>query len=155
MGAITDNTCSALVTDANKMLQRLRRAEAWMNKNKTFFLDLPEMGVDVDVDGLAELDSLWNNCDFLNGAFDNPNDLLQYSNSWSVGDRISKEIEGFGLDTLVPDLDKLLTCLSSICAIDVDNMIAQMSGYMTNLHLDPNGQFSLDGIDEWLQLPSI
>jgi len=52
----------------------------------------------------------------------------------------------FDLENLIPGMDSMLNCLSSVCGSDVSSRIDQMNDIMGELNLTDSGSFDLEGI---------
>jgi len=63
----------------------------------------------------------------------------------ALNDLIGKATD-FDLGNLVPGLDSIINCLSSVCGSDVSSRIDRMNGLMGDMNLGDDGSFDLDSI---------
>jgi len=91
--------------------------------------------------------------DAISGVLGLLGDLLEAPAAFLVN-QINDLLGGFGVGSLLSELDGMLNCLDSMCGSDVSGQIDQVNGILDDLNLDDMGEFDIDKAMDGINIPS-
>ena len=91
--------------------------------------------------------------DAIGSVLDLLGDLLEAPAAFLIN-QINNLLEGFGLGSLLAELDGLFNCLDSVCGTDVSGDIDQVNGILDALNLDEVGKFDITKITDGMNIPT-
>jgi hypothetical protein len=147
MGEISTSICGDLLKETKKRIEQLRRASNWLKRKKKISVSAPHLKLDWNPTDLAEIDSFFSSCSFMQNKFPSIED---YRQNFNLNYTFSQTLDGLNIPDLMTNIDLAFGCLSVICNIDVDDLMGQVNSYLPDMNVDDSGNFDFDNLETWL-----